>query len=115
VLAQTLAQDFDPFVGYFFPSLLRLTGVKTFAMSQPAHEALLRVMEHASPAAGVEVVLAHATSAKVPKERTRCIEYLSLLLDRASTDSLERQKESLASAIVAGTRLPLPLRSYFRM
>jgi hypothetical protein len=109
VLAQSLGSDFDGLVGHFFPSLLRLTGVKTLVMSQAAHDALLKVMEHVSPTAGVEVVLTQATTVKGPKERARCLEYLSLLLDRASTDSLERQRDSIASAIVAGILFSLAL------
>lgn len=102
VLAQSLAEDFDSFVGLFFQPLLRLTGVKTLVMSQAAHDSLLKVMEHASPAAGVEAVLSQATTAKGPKERARCMEYLSLLLDRAATESLERHRDLIASTIVAG-------------
>ncbi len=106
VLAQSLGEDFDSLVGCFFQPLLRLTGVKTLVMSQAAHDSLLKVMEHASPAAGVEAVLSQATTAKGPKERARCMEYLSILLDRAATESLERHRDSIASAIVAGIPSP---------
>jgi len=102
VLSQSLVQDFDPFLGYFFPPLLRLTAVKTYVMSQAAHEALLKIMENASPAAGVEAILSQATSSKGAKERARCMEYLALMLDRSPTESLERQRDAIASAIIFG-------------
>lgn len=105
VLAQCLADAFDPLVGFVFPALLRLTGVKTLVMSQSAHDALVKVVEHTSPSAAAEAVLAHATTTKGPKERTRCMEYLSLLLDQASVNSLERHKDSIAAAVIAGESL----------
>ncbi len=104
VLATTLRASFDPHVNFFFCKLLRLTAVKTQAMSKPAHEALLSIVKSVSLGAALEPVLEQST-AKSPIERARCVEYLAILLDgreREGWEALERQKDSIANMIQVG-------------
>ncbi len=104
VLATTLRASFDPHVNFFFCKLLRLTAIKTQAMSKPAHEALLSIVKSVSLGAALEPVLEQST-AKSPIERARCVEYLAILLDgreREGWEALERQKDSIANMIQVG-------------
>jgi len=92
---------FDPYLHFFFPHLLRLTAIKTLAMSEPGHQALLALVSNCSVEACLLPVLQEAKDKNAMK-RVRCMEYLSLLLQREGGEGLARHRETIADAIRAG-------------
>ncbi|KAL6068104.1 hypothetical protein QOT17_008352 [Balamuthia mandrillaris] len=103
-LAELLQDSMDSLAEYLFPSLFKLTVVKTMVMSQAGHEALLAFVQHISPNVTLAAILENSRDKNV-SIRKRCMEYVAQLLDDGRDHALEtlsRQRDAIASMVDSG-------------
>ncbi|KAL6048157.1 hypothetical protein QOT17_021233 [Balamuthia mandrillaris] len=103
-LAELLKDSMDSLAEYLFPSLFKLTVVKTMVMSQAGHEALLAFVQHISPNVTLAAILENSRDKNV-SIRKRCMEYVAQLLDDGRDHALEmlsRQRDAIASMVDLG-------------
>lgn len=107
ILAKAMRDFFEPFADFFIPILLKLTIVTIEVISESGNSCIKTIITHCKLGKTISKIVDNC-HARHRMTRTRCTEYILLLLESASVATLESYVTELEDCIKTGIQDALP-------